>query len=247
MTTNPKHSRPAKRVLITLLLGATAVAFLCSGPDTVDPPEEPGFMAMVPVTPEFQRLRQQPMFRMVRKAKEERDKALAEELKGPYGDIIEREIARVTTPRKSVGYHLDGLRDGVGKITDPAIAELFPGWVFYSMSYTMFAQPGYEGKVSIAGGLGHTFAVPPDGGDVMRFGHHGNYREYGDLLAKTGVVLRDEADARLVLKAFCKIHHSGSWTAPIEQVSPTEWKLGIYRSDQTIAHENGRNVIVTRT
>lgn len=163
-----------------------------------------------------------------------------------HWNIVQTEIERITrdTPESPVGNKLEM----VGTIEGKAIRSLFPGWAFYALRYSNYIKEGYDGKhVSLAFGLGHTFAVSPYSREGMRLYHYGNYEEYGHLLRETKVAISNARDAKLVWDAFCEIHRKAWKDFTVEKVSETEWKLGVYSYEQPISVVDGVGTIVKIT
>jgi len=161
-------------------------------------------------------------------------------------DIVKTEIDRITRidPASPSANRLDGF----GRLDGNASRALFPSWRFYTFSYSNYRREGFESAaVHLAGGLGHTLAVSDDPSKTVRLHYHGNYEDYGDLLTKNKISIRDAKDARLVWDAFNEIHRKGWSGYELKSVSDIEWWLGIYSYDQTISVVDGKKTVVRRT
>lgn len=135
------------------------------------------------------------------------------------------------------------------EIDSAAARRLFPGLRFACIQWDEAADPRAKDRpVSRALGLQTTLAVDPKAGSVVAtLAGHGNFEAFGILLIESKVVLRDEADAKLIWDAFCDLHCKAWKGQPHERFSDTEWRLGRSSYDQVIASYAGFKTVVTRT
>lgn len=164
----------------------------------------------------------------------------------PNRDAVRKEVERIERTKEDspVGNRVTR----VGRIESTDATTLFPGWAFYSIEFSNYMKPGFEeALIGLAFGLGETFAVPPGAGEPMALFHSGNYEAFGELLKRTQVTVGNTGDAKRVWDAFCGVHRKSWRRHPIEEVSTTEWKLGVYSYDQGIADDGKFRTIVKQT
>jgi hypothetical protein len=160
--------------------------------------------------------------------------------------IIQMEIEQITkgATESPIGNRLER----VGRIEGKAIRTLFPGWKFYSLTYSNYAKKGVDARsLSLAAHLGHTIAVALNSREKKKLFHFGNHEEYGSLLIETKAAISNTDDAELVWDAFCEIHRKGWKGRNVEKISETEWKIGITSYDQTISIVDDISTIVNIT
>src|SRR5581483_3435162 len=59
--------------------------------------------------------------------------------------------------------------------------------------------------------------------------------EFLKLLIDHRIAIRDKADAKLVWESYCETHNRPFWDYGIEKVSESEWRLGVFKSERTVA------------
>jgi hypothetical protein len=110
------------------------------------------------------------------------------------------------------------------RVDSPALREVFPGHAFLYLSWQdRAADP--ERPIHIAHLLYAITAIAPDGSRSRHFGY-GEHESFGGLLARAGVRIRTEEEARRVYRAYCDLFRK-SWTLPCVRESATVWRLGV--------------------
>ncbi len=103
------------------------------------------------------------------------------------------------------------------------LSRLFPGWRFYSLGWS-FVQVKHDVPVHIPMGFSAVLAFEPSG-EVIELMSYGDRREFGTLLARAAVVVRDDDDAAVVDRAYGEIFGAGGgWN---KRRKTGGWDLGI--------------------
>jgi len=153
----------------------------------------------------------------------------------------ERERIEEGNPKSPLACKVTRIKKAGGE----AARRLFPRWEFYLLEGRGYKRPGFEDvPISIPLWLTFPLAVNTDSSEALRL----SAENYGDLLRREKVAIKNADDAQWVWDAFCEICHAPySKTRKMERVSENEWKLGIYSYDQTVADGDGVKTIVKRT
>src|SRR4029077_13803760 len=118
------------------------------------------------------------------------------------------------------------------RVNSEQVSQLFPKLSFFS--------------ISLAFDFEKTVGINTDTGKIEEeLWSFGNHEEFGKMLVKYKIVLKDDADANKIWKAYCEIHHDHEEELPFKKVSDTKWHLGIASYDQTISATETRTVVTT--
>ena len=91
--------------------------------------------------------------------------------------------------------------------------------------------------ISVPWGGSVTLALRRDGSEFSELQDTGNYEEYGRLLAKNGVLLRNSEDGKLIWDGFCDLHHKQWREQKIERKDDQTWHLGVITIDRLRDHD----------
>jgi len=116
-------------------------------------------------------------------------------------------------------------------IDTPSCKELFPELRFVSYNWSITPKiPDQKWSYTI---LEKTLAVDEAKGRIVVVIPPDD--TFVKLLTDHAVKIRDEADAKLVWNSYCETHNRPWWDYGIERVGDSEWRIGVHKSEGTIA------------
>ncbi len=123
----------------------------------------------------------------------------------------------------------------------PFARRLFPKLRFAIIFWSEHPAPGVnsEDVIGLALDSQDTVAIDPQARQVKGECCGSPDTGFGNLLKLYQCRVRNEADAKAVWIAFCEISFRDWKDWPVQQISPTEWHLGITKYTQTIADSGG--------
>jgi hypothetical protein len=117
------------------------------------------------------------------------------------------------------------------EIKTDVLAKLCPHYHFYRLSWDELPNPENKEKIhGLAYGLYQNIVIDPQGGVQCLNVDTSNHSDTGKFLVEQKLKITTREDARDLWMAFCDLHQKFWHSRDLQQISATEWHIGLHRS-----------------
>lgn len=160
-----------------------------------------------------------------------------------YFDYPDKQIVDAEIVSLLVGYEKSGFATASialpRRLQTDAVRQLFPNYRFYTICWSEI--PVKENPVMGLGmGIYYTLAID-EKGNTTKLSGSGGFEEFGEFISKNKVRIKNSEDARILWLAFCDISQKPWHSRDLKQISPTEWNMGIYQTNEPVRIEQYRS------